>query len=85
MEQETKERVSWAVRKFRQQQLKNILKNVKEVQTDHELIERYFTDLENERDAGIRAMMIAKKLSPVQLLEMKVFSAFEKTPKFKHQ
>ena len=65
MEQETKERVSWAVRKFRQQQLKNILKNVKEVQTDHELIERYFTDLENERDAGIRAMMIAKKLSPV--------------------
>ena len=32
---------------FRQQQLKNILNEPKEVQTDHELLEKYFTDLEN--------------------------------------
>ena len=33
--------------KFRSEQLKNILSNTVEVQTDQELIEKYLNDLEN--------------------------------------
>ena len=56
----------------------------KEVQTDHELIEKYFADLENAKELGIRAMMIARKLTSVQMMQLRVVKAFEKTPKFKH-
>lgn len=81
---EAKDRVQQAVKKFRSDQLKSILSEPKEVQTDHELIEKYFTDLENQRELGIRAMMIARKLTSVQMMQLRVVKSFEKHPKFKH-
>ena len=64
---EAKERIQTAVKKFRQEQLKSILDDPKEVQTDHELMERYYADLENQKELGIRAMMESRKLTNLQM------------------
>ena len=41
-------------------------------------------EIENQRELGIRAMMIARKLTNVQMKQLRVVKAFEKQPKFKH-
>ena len=40
--------------------------------------------MENQKELGIRAMMHARKLTSVQMQQLRIVKAFEKQPKFKH-
>lgn len=71
------EREKRSVQAFRLNQVADLLDQPKEVQTDYELMEQYFADLEHAKEQGARAAQAARRLTGVDLLRLKVRAALE--------
>ena len=57
--------------------------NVKEVQTDHDILVRYFNDIDQLNDIDVKRLIKAKKLTYYDGFQIRVRNAFAKSPKIK--
>ena len=63
---------------FRENQIKDLLAEPKEVQTDDGPLEDYLWILEDQREEGMRAMQVARRLTAIDMLHFKAQAALEK-------
>ena len=68
---------------FRENQLRDLLDQPKEVQTGYELMEQFLADLESQKEQAVRDVQAARRLQGVDLLRLQAQAALERQPRFR--